>query len=470
MKKLALLVVVAMFLTACRSAPDSENPDTTSEIPATVTDKTTAAVTEETTTVTEETTTTPEPPDFVSGEAKDMFNLLIDNRPVWERERGDMNGGTLLDLDFDGAPEFLFIYGESTYSADLTVYKIGDGEMTPMFSDFLSPYKLFAPAISLYTDENGKKSWVLDVLDSNDDHSVGELLLLDFTESDVTKYAKFSEISDSDGQSNMVDGEPLEYAEWIVEYIDFTERILNPNTYYLTPPYGRWYGESWYKYPNNTLKEGDPTEAELTKLVNAYYSGDNEYLMSPFYAYGAAGKPVIYLYPTEPIDVSVKVAFPKGGGFTCAYPDYNNGWDVIAYPDGGIINKADGYEYSYLYWEGEGGFDWDFSKGFVVAGENTAAFLREKLAYMGLTPREYNEFIVYWLPLMQNNAYNLVAFQTAAYTESAVLQVSPKPDSILRVFMAYKPLDKAIDIHEQELTRFERVGFSVVEWGGTAVN
>ena len=45
----------------------------------------------------------------------------------------------------------------------------------------------------------------------------------------------------------------------------------------------------------------------------------------------------------------------------------------------------------------------DFSRGFVVRGSDTAAFLREKLAYMGLTPREYNEFIVYWLPRMQNN-------------------------------------------------------------------
>jgi len=150
----------------------------------------------------------------------------------------------------------------------------------------------------------------------------------------------------------------------------------------------------------------------------------------------------------------------------CAYPAYNGGWNVTAFPDGTLVNHADGKEYSYLYWEGHGGADYDLSKGFVVKGADTAAFLQEKLAYMGLTPREYNEFIVYWLPRMQNNAYNLITFQGAAYTDTARLTVTPKPDSVLRIFMAYKPLDKPVKIGEQALRPFERKGFAVVEWGG----
>lgn len=47
----------------------------------------------------------------------------------------------------------------------------------------------------------------------------------------------------------------------------------------------------------------------------------------------------------------------------------------------------------------------------MVEGEKTAAFLERVLSEMGLVPREYNEFIVYWLPKMQNNAYNLITFQ-----------------------------------------------------------
>lgn len=179
-------------------------------------------------------------------------------------------------------------------------------------------------------------------------------------------------------------------------------------------------------------------------------------------------KPVIYLYPTEKTDVSVELKL--NGRFTCTYPEYGEGWNVTAYPDGKIINKADGREYSYLYWEGVSETEYDFSKGFVVKGKDTAAFLQEKLAYLGLTPKEYNEFIVYWLPLMQNNKYNLITFQGDAYTEHAVLEVTPKPDSVLRVFMAYKPLDAYIEIEEQPLSQFERKGFTVVEWGGCRVN
>ena len=109
------------------------------------------------------------------------------------------------------------------------------------------------------------------------------------------------------------------------------------------------------------------------------------------------------------------------------------------------------------------------SKGFVVAGENTAEFLQKTLAHMGLTPKEYNEFIVYWLPQMEDNPYNLITFQQELYTEYAKLNINPSPDSILRVFMAYKPLNTPIQVEEPELETFERVGFTVIEWGGCQV-
>jgi len=179
-------------------------------------------------------------------------------------------------------------------------------------------------------------------------------------------------------------------------------------------------------------------------------------------------KPVLYLYPEQETDVTVKLQF-SNGGFLCTYPDYNDGWHVKAYPDGCLINYADGYEYSYLYWEAHSPTQYDFSEGFVVRGADTAAFLRETLSYMGLTPKEYNEFIVFWLPLMQSNPYNLISFQGETYTDHAMLDITPAPDSILRVFMAYKPLSAPVEIPEQVLSPFERVGFTVVEWGGAAV-
>lgn len=183
---------------------------------------------------------------------------------------------------------------------------------------------------------------------------------------------------------------------------------------------------------------------------------------------GGVAKPVIYLYPEKKQDVSVEVNF-ENGWFTCTYPDYGSGWNVTAYPDGRIINKADGDEYSYLYWEGSQAMELDFSEGFVVSREDTADFLKEKLSQMGLTPREYNEFIVYWLPIMQKNEYNLISFQWDNYDEAAKLEISPEPDSVLRVFMAFKAANENTDVPEQKLEKIERSGFTVVEWGGTEV-
>ena len=121
---------------------------------------------------------------------------------------------------------------------------------------------------------------------------------------------------------------------------------------------------------------------------------------------------------------------------------------VTAEPDGTLYDE-NGNEYSYLFWEGENNTDYDFSKGFCVAGADTADFLREKLAEIGLTPREYNEFIVYWLPKMQDNPYNLISFQSEAYTDAAKLDIDPTPDSVLRVFMAWKPLHRPQNIEPQ---------------------
>lgn len=179
-------------------------------------------------------------------------------------------------------------------------------------------------------------------------------------------------------------------------------------------------------------------------------------------------KPVIYLYPEEDTDVTVKLDIT--GDLTYTYPEYKDSWNVIAKPDGTLINKEDNQEYSYLFWEANSNNKYDLSKGFVVKGEDTAKFLQKTLAKLGLTPREYNEFIVYWLPQMRDNKYNLITFQNKDYTDTAKLDIQPEPDSILRVFMAYKPLDNYISIEEPELKTFERKGFTVVEWGGTELN
>ena len=106
---------------------------------------------------------------------------------------------------------------------------------------------------------------------------------------------------------------------------------------------------------------------------------------------------------------------------------------------------------------------------FCVAGEDTAAFLEDALTQLGLNREEANEFIIYWLPQMQDNAYNLISFQQEIYTDSARLTIDPAPDTLLRVFMAWQPSEKFVGLPAQELSAPERTGFTVVEWGGCAV-
>ena len=178
-------------------------------------------------------------------------------------------------------------------------------------------------------------------------------------------------------------------------------------------------------------------------------------------------KPVIYLYPETTTEIAVKLEY--NGRLTCTYPEYKNGWSVTAEPDGTLTDSS-GLEYNYLYWEGATQAKYDFSEGFCVAGKDTAEFLETALEQLGLTRAEANEFIIYWLPRMQANAFNLISFQTDAYTDNAVLNISPDPDTVIRVFMAWKALEQPVDIVPQDLVSTERVGFTVVEWGGACVD
>ena len=177
-------------------------------------------------------------------------------------------------------------------------------------------------------------------------------------------------------------------------------------------------------------------------------------------------KPVIYLYPEMTTEVSVKL--DVDGELLSTWPTYENGWMVTAQPNGTLTDE-NGNEYSYLFWDALSDTEWDFSKGFCVAGKDTGEFLRETLSYMGLTPKEYNEFIVYWLPLMEGNPYNLISFQNENYEKSAKLTITPEPTSMLRVFMAWKGLNEPVEIAPQTVESFVRKGFAVVEWGGCQV-
>lgn len=180
-------------------------------------------------------------------------------------------------------------------------------------------------------------------------------------------------------------------------------------------------------------------------------------------------KPIIYLYPTQKQSIHVRLNY--AGTLTHTYPKYTeNGWNVTAEPNGTLWNE-NGLEYYALFWEGKPTEPIIPKDGFVVSGKETAAFLEEKLAYLGLNRREANEFIMYWLPRMEDNPYNLIHFAGKQYEEQATLEITPKPETIIRIMMITQPLNSTITFPMQDLSKLHRTrkGFTVVEWGGSVI-
>lgn len=179
-------------------------------------------------------------------------------------------------------------------------------------------------------------------------------------------------------------------------------------------------------------------------------------------------KPIIYLYPTSETAVTVNVSNPEK--FTHTYPKYDGEWQVIAKPNGDLVDLKTGRNLYALYWEGKNDVKPNLKEGFVVKGEDTISFLEEKLAILGLTEREANEFIIYWLPKLENNKFNFIRFQSLEeINQNMPLNITPNPDTLIRVMMEYKPLNNKMDVKEQELVTPQREGFVVVEWGGTEI-
>lgn len=194
--------------------------------------------------------------------------------------------------------------------------------------------------------------------------------------------------------------------------------------------------------------------------INVRYKRLKDEVCDPTVSY----KPILYIYPNE--DMYINVKMEKDNNIITSYPKYKNGWNVYVNKDGNIYYN--GREYYGLYWDEYNDNNADFSEGFYVNGEGAIKFLEEKLDIIGLTNREADEFIMYWLPILENNEHNLVYFElTEEREKNNNLIIDPKPDSMLRINMHVKKINNIINIKEQELEKFNRIGYTVIEWGGT---
>ncbi len=180
---------------------------------------------------------------------------------------------------------------------------------------------------------------------------------------------------------------------------------------------------------------------------------------------GGVAKPVLYLYPEEETEVTVSFSNPEI--LETTYPKFNNYWRVTASPNGDLLDQNNKYYYA-LYWDEKKVHTVDFSEGYYVEKDDAIKFLEEKLSYIGLNDKERNEFIMYWLPVLEKNGKSLVYFELTEERESYnKLLINPQPDSMLRLVIHIKKVDEKVNIKKQSLSKFKRRGFTVVEWGGT---
>lgn len=215
---------------------------------------------------------------------------------------------------------------------------------------------------------------------------------------------------------------------------------------------------------NENLQAGNQIRVDEDTTIFVYYIFETPGGTSIWH------KPILYFYPTEETNINVKVRYEDR--LTVSYPKYNSeGWNIFAKPDGTLKDLSTNRELYCLYYEAQNDIDLDIYKdGFIVKGEDSAKFLEEKLAILGLNERETEEFIIYWLPKLESNKYNYIRFAEEDYINNNMpIDISPVPDTFIRVLMEFKGLDKPIEVKEQTLKQAEREGYTVVEWGGTEI-
>ncbi len=177
------------------------------------------------------------------------------------------------------------------------------------------------------------------------------------------------------------------------------------------------------------------------------------------------GKPVIYLYPEKTTEVSVVV---NEIDFTITIPEHNDGWNVIAQPNGKLTNLADGKQYPYLFWEGNSDKSIALDPGFTLKRKEVITKLPGMLYQMGLNWKETYDFMEFWAPRLMAEKTPYIEFNFVdenLFDQVAPLSVEPTPDTMIRLFMIYKGVNEA-GLPVPNFVRPERNGFTLVEWGG----
>lgn len=182
-------------------------------------------------------------------------------------------------------------------------------------------------------------------------------------------------------------------------------------------------------------------------------------------------KPAIYLYPQKPIDVNVKLALD--GNMTVSEPQYDsaNGWVVHASPDGKLSTSNNlPLANNYLYYEADLNNVEIPKNGFIIPQMNLSNELSGMLRTLGFNNTESNDFLKYWLPRLTDRPYYFVTLlPESTINQKEALDISVKPDSIIRSRFVFEGLDTPMKVDPLVIPSHQRKGFTLTDWGGTLV-
>jgi hypothetical protein len=246
--------------------------------------------------------------------------------------------------------------------------------------------------------------------------------------------------------------------------------VLNPAGLQANPPILYEVYESWYAY-DEVNNQKPPMRTFLAQVkVPLFFWKDAlgrwvVYKNTVAVPLAECGKPVIYLYPTKTQDVSVKL--PSFIQVTVSDPTYpQTGWNVSAEPNGQLTMKDTGAKVGSLFWEGLG-VNYSVPKdGFVVKDGQVENFLKDTLTRYGLNTQERKDFMDFWVPRMIGAPYYRISFLTSDWSKQVPLNVSPAPQTNIRLFMDWQRLAGPIELPQPTITTPGRNGFTLVEWGG----
>jgi len=237
--------------------------------------------------------------------------------------------------------------------------------------------------------------------------------------------------------------------KYIRPYLAFGLQNMANNDYYISPRNSGFFSIGIQAHLDNVFPYFSGNQSKMT-----YYKHNN-------YHWVAALKPNIYLYPELKTQAKVTLIPNKGNEITASAPSYKNGWNVSVEPSGLIDNK-----YEYLFYEGSkikfkpNGFGWS------IPASDLWQLLSQKMVEYGFNEKEIKDFDDYWeIHLPKSKFYDIIPLVNQEVENEFGLVVEPKPDKVIRVWFYINPAEKQNKLEPPPITKFDRKGFTVTEWG-----